>query len=60
MHARILDFKRRLVLVTCNSNLAFAVDASRPSARTPFALTVHPELVEGVLEFRGESVVTVH
>ena len=43
----------------CNSYIAFAVHGSRASPRTAYALTVHPELVEGFFELRCESTVTV-
>ena len=47
-------------LVKCNSYIAFVVHGSRASPRTAYALTVHPELVEGFFERRCESTVTVH
>ena len=41
-------------LVKCNSYIAFVVHGSRASPRTAYALTVHPELVEGFFERRCE------
>jgi hypothetical protein len=46
--------------VNCNSYIAFAVHGSRASPRTAYALTVHPELVEGFFEFRREATVIEH
>src|SRR5258705_11189271 len=44
--------KVRVFVLNCNSYIAFDVHGSRASPRTAYALTVHPELVEGFFELR--------